>query len=246
MKTNILMMSLALALFSCDKKEITRLQSKVDSLNTVIIESQRTEAALNEVGVMLDSIDASRHALHTKIVEGFSYADYVNRLRDINTSIKDSQKKLADLEKRLKDSKSSSLATINRLKRDLDLKSKEIVELQMDVVALREKNNTLVADVSEKEIIISSQEEVIKMKEADVASLVEQAQITDEKNRVMVADLYFAEAKALEDAAHRTQFAPRKKKETKREALEMYKLSFSLGNKDAEAKIQELEKVLSD
>ncbi len=245
MKTYILVLCLAVTLFSCNKKEITRLQTKVDSLNNVIIENKKTEATLNEVGIMLDSIDINRHALHTKMAEGFSYADYVNRLSDINMFIKGSQEKLAALEKNLKNTKSSSLATIHRLKADLDLKSKEIVELQMDVVALREKNTKLENTVNEKDITISMKDEVIKLKEADVTSLTEEMQANLEKNRVMVASLYFAEAKALEDAANRTQFAPHKKKETRKEALELYKLSFSLGNKDAEAKIQELEKKLS-
>jgi hypothetical protein len=99
--------------------------------------------------------------------------------------------------------------------------------------------------VSQKDSIVSSRDEVIKLKNANVASLQEQAQETNDKNRVKVAGLYFAEAQALETAANRTHFAPRKKKETRREALELYKLSFSLGNVDAEAKIQELEKKLS-
>ena len=67
----------------------------------------------------------------------------------------------------------------------------------------------------------------------------------NDQNRIKVANLYFAQAQALETAADRTKFAPRKKKETRREALELYKLSFSLGNTEAQAKIEELEKKLS-
>jgi hypothetical protein len=59
------------------------------------------------------------------------------------------------------------------------------------------------------------------------------------------ADLYFAQAQALETAAERTKFAPRKKKETRREALELYKLSLSLGKQEAQQKIEELEKEIS-
>jgi hypothetical protein len=66
----------------------------------------------------------------------------------------------------------------------------------------------------------------------------------NDQNRVKVASLYFSQAQALETAASRTKFAPRKRKATNREALELYKLSFSLGNQDAQAKIQELEKKL--
>jgi len=245
MRNYILVISVAAALFSCDKKEKAQLQIKIDSLSVALNESRKTEAAMNEVGVMLDSIDASRHLLHTKIVEGIAYADYVNRLKSINTQIKESRVKLASLERNLASSKSASLSTVRRLKSDLDLKSKEIVALQLDVVDLREKNNNLVNTVSQKDSVVSSKDEVIKLKNANVASLQDQAQEANEKNRIKVAGLYFAEAQALETAANRTHFAPRKKKETRREALELYKLSFSLGNVDAEAKIQELEKKLS-
>ena len=67
----------------------------------------------------------------------------------------------------------------------------------------------------------------------------------EDQNRIKVAGLYFSQAQALETAANRTKFAPRKKKATRLEALELYKLSYSLGNVDAHAKIQELEKKLS-
>jgi chromosome segregation ATPase len=245
MKTYILVFSAAAAFFSCGTKERTQLQSKVDSLSFALNESQKAETAMNEVGVMLDSIDANRHALRANIIEGISYADYISRLKEINTHIKESQAKLATLEKNLKNSNGTSAATIRRLKTDLDARSQEIVALQMDVVNLREQNKTLFANVNQKDSIISSKDEVIKLKNSDVASLEGLVQDINDQNRIKVANLYFAQAQALEVAAKRTKFAPRKKKETRREALELYKLSFSLGNVEAEAKIQELEKELS-
>ena len=245
MKPYILVFGTAAALFSCGTKERTHLQLKVDSLSYALNESKKAEVAMNEVGVMLDSIDANRHALRSKIVEGISYADYISRLKDINTHIKDSQAKLVALEKDLKNSKGASSATIRRLKTDLEARSKEIVGLQMDVVNLREQNKTLFTNVNQRDSIISSKDEVIKLKKADVASLEGLVQDINDQNRIKVANLYFAQAQALETAANRTKFAPRKKKETRREALELYKLSFSLGNAEAQAKIEELEKKLS-
>ena len=245
MKTYLFVFGAAAALFSCGTKERAQLQLKVDSLSYALNESKKTELAMNEVGVMLDSIDANRHALRTKIVEGISYADYISRLKEINTHIKDSQAKLVAMENNLKNTKGVSSATIRRLKTDLEARSQEIVALQMDVVNLREQNKSLFANVNQKDSIISSKDEVIKMKQADVASLEGLVQDINDQNRIKVANLYFAQAQALETAANRTKFAPRKKKETRREALELYKLSYSLGNTNAEAKIQELEKKLS-
>ena len=245
MKTYIIAFALAATFFACDTKEKEHLQLKVDSLNNALVESKKTELAMNEVGVLLDSIDASRHVLHVNIVEGITYADYINRLNEINRHIKDSQAKIILLEDRLKGSKATSLATINRLKADLEMKSKEIVALQLDVINLREKNGSLTASLSQRDSMISSQNEVIKLKTGNVSALEGLVKDINDQNRIKVAGLYFAQAQALETAADRTKFAPRKKKETRREALELYRLADSLGNLEARAKIQELEKKLS-
>lgn len=238
-------MGVAVSLFSCDTKEKTQLQGRVDSLSYALQESKKSEAVLDEVGIMLDSIDVSRHALRTNMIEGISYADYISRLESINTNIKNSQTKIASLEKSLKSSKYTSSAAIRRLKTDLDARSKEIVALQMDVVNLREQNSKLAINIVHKDSLLSSRDEMIKMKNADVASLEGLVQDINDKNRIKVAGLYYAQAEALEVAAKRTKFAPRKKKETKREALELYKLSYSLGNADALIRIEALEKDLS-
>lgn len=58
------------------------------------------------------------------------------------------------------------------------------------------------------------------------------------------ADSYYARGAAIEEAANRTKLAPRKKKDTLREALELYKKAQSLGNTNAQAKIDEIEKKL--
>jgi hypothetical protein len=245
MKIYILAFGAAAALFSCDTKERTQLQTRVDSLSYALNESKKSEATMNEVGIMLDSIDANRHALRSTIVEGISYADYITRLKDINTHIKESQEKLATLESKLKNTNGVSSATVRRLKADLDSRSKEIVTLQMDVINLREQNKNLFGNLSQKDSVISSKDEVIKLKNADVASLEGLVQDINDQNRIKVANLYFAQAQALEVAAKRTKFAPKRKKETKREALELYKLAFSMGNVEAQAKIEELEKDLS-
>ncbi|HEV8515318.1 MAG TPA: hypothetical protein VGQ59_18675 [Cyclobacteriaceae bacterium] len=244
MKTYILAVALAATLFGCDTKE-KALQLKVDSLNNALAESRKTELAMNEVGVILDSIDMNRHVLRLKIVEGISYADYVKRLKAINTHIKESQTKIALLENRAKGSHRISLAMINRLKSDIESKSKEIVALQLEVINLRDQNGSLIASINQKDSTISSQREVIKLRSGNVSALEALVKDINDQNRIKVAGLYFAQAKALETAADRTKFAPRKKKETRREALELYKLSYSLGNDAAQVKIQELEKKLS-
>ena len=245
MKKYILGFAIVVVLFGCDTKEKEALQSKVDSLNVQLIASKQVEESMNEVGVLIDSIDASRKSMHVSMVEGSSYAHYVSRLKDINTYVKQTEAKLDALEKSSKNSSKASARAIRGYKADLAKQSAEILELQLRLAQQQDQSMKLWVRINEKDSILSMRDQVIKMNESDIASLEKLFNDTQLENKTTVSNLYFAQAQALETAANRTQFAPRKKKETRREALELYKLSLSLGNTEAQKKIDELEKKLS-
>jgi len=229
-------------LWSCDTQEKTRLRAQVDSLQTELQVSQQTAQSLEEVGALIDSIDASRQLLRTDVVEGTSYKDYSSRLRSINNHIKETQNKIAELEKSIKSTKSGSSATIRRMKADLALSTQQIAALEQEVERMRGENQNLTASVNQKDSLLTTSAETIKMREQDVANLETKVEEINTQAKMTQADMYFAQAQALETAADRTKFAPRKKKETQREALELYKLSYSLGKSEAQNKIDELEK----
>ena len=63
-------------------------------------------------------------------------------------------------------------------------------------------------------------------------------------SKVNEADAYFKQAQAVEETAKRTKFAPRKKKRTRQEALELYKMALFLGKEEAQPRIAALEKKL--
>jgi hypothetical protein len=216
----------------------------VDSLSAELQASKQVEATMSEIGVLIDSIDANRKALRTEMVEGTSYSDYIKRLKDINTHITETKNKVAELEKNVKSAKSSSAVALKRLKSDLELRSQELLALQSEIENMRAENRKLASDITVKDSTLTSRDEVIKLREQDISSLESLVKDINEQTKVKVANLYYAQAQALETAAQRTHFAPKKKKETKREALELYKLSLSLGKTEAEARIAELEKDL--
>jgi hypothetical protein len=241
----ILAVPVVAMLWGCDKKEKEALQSQNDSLRTELEASQMTAMTLQEIGVLIDSIDANRQLLRTDVVEGTSYTDYKTRLLDINNHIRQTQAKIEELEKSLKTSKSSFAVTIKRLKADLELSTQQITALQGEVEKMRTENTQLATTVNERDSVINDNLQTIKMREQDVASLEAKVEEVNAASKASQADLYYAQAEALEEAAARTKFAPKKKKETQREALELYKLSLSLGKSDAQPKIDELEKELS-
>ncbi len=245
MKKYILGLAIIVALSSCENKEKIALQHKVDSLSVQLSASREVENSMNEVGVLIDSIDASRKSLQLNMLEGNNYANYVARLNDINEYVKQTEAKLAALEKSSKNASKASASSIRRLKADLEKRSVEIIELQLQIAKLRDENLAACTKVNEKDSILSMRDQQIVLKESDIASLEKLFNDTQAENKATVANLYFEQAKDLEEMADRTQFAPRKKKEARLEALELYKLSLSLGNEKAQKRIQELEKKLS-
>lgn len=63
------------SMMSCDNKEKLALQQKVDSLNVQLANNEALERNMNEVGILIDSIDANRKSLELNMVEGKSNTD---------------------------------------------------------------------------------------------------------------------------------------------------------------------------
>lgn len=232
-------------LSSCGTQERKKLQAHVDSLTVELKSNQEAMATLQEVGVLLDSIDANRAMLRADMVEGTTHLNYANRLKNINRYVSETESKIASLEGSLKKSNSSSngyRSTINHLKAELENANKQLAVLQEEAMQLRNEKGVLIAQVSEKDSTLSERAEYIKVKENELAVKEAQARDMSEQTRIEKANLYYGQAQALETAANRTKFAPRKKKATRREAIELYKIALSLGKTEAQERIDKLEK----
>jgi uncharacterized protein YhaN len=230
---------------ACTTNDKAELQSKVDSLQIELETSQRMAQTLQDVGILMDSIDANRQLLRINMVEGTTYDNYTSRMNDLNNYVRETEKKISDLEKDLKKSRSSSAAfaaTIKKLKADLENKSKEITLLQEQVERYRNENQNLVQTISLQESELNEKEELIRAKEQELALIEARIQELMISAKVSEADSYYARGEAIEEAANRTKLAPKKRKETYKEALELYRKSLSLGKQEAQRKIAELEK----
>ena len=235
---------LAALVWSCDVREREMLTSKVDSLQVELMTSQKNVETLQEIGALIDSIDASREMLRTNTVEGTSFSDYKVKLDEINKYIKETRSKIEELENSIQKNASQYTASLNRLKKELEQSSLQVAALQSEVDRMRSQNQELVASLTEKENLITNQVETIKLRDENIFALETKIADINLASKTSQADLYFAQAQALEVAADRTKFAPKKKKETQREALELYRMSHSLGKLDAQDKINQLEKDL--
>lgn len=237
--------SAAVALAACNGGEKDKLRTQVDSLRVELEAREQFVKTLTDVGELMDSIDANRQLLRVNMMEGTSYNDYTSRMRDINNYVKDTQRKIDDLEKALKKSKgnaNSYSATIKKLRADLEEKNKEITLLQEKVAELGNQNENMKITIDLQEAELSDKEAQIVAKEQELALIEARIQELMVQSKMTEADAYFARAQAVEEAANRTKLAPRKKKETLKEALELYKKAQSLGNDQAAARIADLEK----
>lgn len=245
MLKNLIIIAFAgVALAGCGGQS-DKLQSQVDSLRAELQTSQQFSQTLQEVGTLMDSIDANRQLLRVNMVEGTTYADYTSRMKDINNYVKDTQRKIEDLEKSLKKSKgnvNAYAATIKKLKAELESKNEEISKLQELVANMTDENKNLITTIGLQEAELNDKSAQIEAKKQELALLEEKIQQVQLQSKISEADSYFARAQAIEEAGNRTKLAPKKKKETYREAIELYKKALSLGKSDAQAKIDELEK----
>lgn len=234
-------------LLSCDSGGSERLQVRIDSLEQELEKSYQTSQTLVEVGVLLDSIDATRRLLRVNLVEGTAYGDFTGRMEELNRYIASTEEKITTLERSLTASNmwAQNLSkTVSHLKAELMRKTDEIAFLEEQVEQYRKENENLMITVNLQDAEIADKQEQIDARNQELAFIEARVQELLIQAKVSEADAYYTRAEAIEIAAERTRLAPRKRRETLREALELYRKAHSLGNSNAEAKIAELEERL--
>lgn len=247
MKKLLIVVSIGALFASCGGAENAKLKTQLDSLQNELQVSQQMAQTLQEVGTMMDSIDASRQVLRVNMVEGTTYSAYTSRMKDLNNYVKETQSKIGDLEKSLKKSKANNnafAATVKKLKADLEQKNGEIAALNQRVQDLGSQNENMKITIDLQEAELNDKQSQIETKQQELALIEAKIQELMIQGKMSEADSYFARGQAVEEAANRTKLAPRKKKDTLKEALELYKKALSLGNDKAQAKVNELEKRL--
>jgi hypothetical protein len=246
MRTRIFfMLSIVGLLWSCDQKQKELAKRTADSLRTELDANHKLTESMVEIGALLDSIDASRKMLRVRMMEGTNYETFAGRMRDINEYVRKAESKIKELEAGARKYDHNDVAytrAIKKLKGDLDIRNHELDALKEQVNVYKNQNENLVSTVGLQKAEIEDKLNQINLKQADITKLQEQVNQLLVKSTVDQGDAYFAQAKAVEEAAKRTHFAPRKKKNSQKEAIELYKLALNFGKDEAQSRIAALEK----
>lgn len=245
LKFTILFMTVGLLFYQCDaRKEEVSLARSVDSLTNELETSQKAIVTLQQIGILMDSIDANRFLLRVSMLEGTPYSDYVSRMREINNYVKKTQTRISELEYKLSTSKnlSSYTGTIRKLRHDLQKRNSELTALQDLVSRYRNKSDSLVLTIALQKAALDDNLKQLERKEVEIAGLEKELKRHQSLSKSIEAEAYYSRAQAVEETANRTKFAPRKKRKSRMEALALYKKAALCGKIEARAKITELQK----
>ncbi|WPP52575.1 hypothetical protein [Catalinimonas niigatensis] len=234
---------LSASLFSCEvKQENNPLKAQLDSLQLELQHSQKAARTLEQVGILMDSIDAARKYVAINL-ETDPNESYTRRMESIKGYIAETQERIGELEKSLQTSQSVNqtyAGTIKKLKKEISSKNEELAILQQQIEGLVADKDSLVTTVAmkEEEIIqktaeIMAQSEELAKAEAHIQEMIIKQQISE-------ADAYYARGEAVEEVAKRTQLARKKKQASYKEAISLYEKSYALGRTDAKKKIEGL------
>jgi chromosome segregation ATPase len=236
MKYAIILFPFVLML-GCTSKETETLRTENDSLRAALSTNREVMATLQEVGSMIDSIDASRKLLKISMLEGTTKQDYTARLQAIHEHVMKSGQKIEALEQSLKSATQMEgfyLDMIGTLKNELEIRLQEIYSLEKVNQELEAKVKVQEGDLHESLLELEKKKQELARQELAVDQLVNKLKLSE-------AETNYAKGSALEATANRIKLAPAKKKATLREAVGYYRKAADLGKKEAFAKLKALE-----
>lgn len=221
-----------IVLFSsaCDSKKIGELRSENDSLLQEIEYRNNILIAMNEVNDIADSI----LNMHGEGMNDHQYQRYLERIQYLHGVLMVSKQKLGYLNEELGKSKEEAGAynlMVMALQDEVSLRDDEISGQQKEIHGAKRAYQK---NISELEKAVAQKDKELMLLQSAI----------EEIKRLNAAESFFVKAQRIEEKARKIIFAPRKKKESYREALELYQRSYLLGKVEAGARIQALKKLI--
>jgi chromosome segregation ATPase len=244
LKYVVIIVVIGLSVSGCNSKRIAELEAQNDSLRNEIKAKSFMSAGMREVNSLLDSIDINRNLLRSELKNVESAEELASRLKEINNYVKRSEEKIATIEALLRSSRNEAYAytmMVDALKGEVVIRDGEVIHLTSVVTDYQSANQNLLDSVKYHEGKVTDMHLSISEKQQQLALLESKVHTLESDFRMTEAEVYYARARLLEEAARRTRLAPQKRKQTFTEALELYRKAYSLGKEEAKVNIQLLE-----
>lgn len=231
---------IGLFLVSCSSGELSRLRSENAQLRNALQEYQPEITAMHTMNAWLDSIDVNRHSFRDHRNTTLASHTVSSRLRGVNRYVITSQERLERAEEALRQSEqtvSGCQMMIDALRSEVGIRNEEIKDLKESLSIYQRSHISLTHNTAARQDSLAGLREDLLLLQAKVDGLVTHLRLKE-------GDAMYAKARAVQEAVQRSKATSSQKREAYREALEVYKKAFSLGNQEAAESIQELEWML--
>ncbi len=229
-----------LVLFSgCNKsvkQDNSRLLVSLDSMLLALDEYSYAVSLLDQVGIYLDSIETNSKWIKFDLETGISEDNYVQRMKNLNSYLQKAEWTVGELEGQ----RNTYSSQVQRLKKEIVEKDQGLHDLQLSVAKYQNENSELqgLLTISEEDQLDAQLDtdkisRELEQSKIEIQNLLAEVQLTK-------AESCYAQGEGMEEIARRTQFAPRRKKQSLNNALQFFQQSSELGYEPAKPKVVEL------
>jgi chromosome segregation ATPase len=218
------------------KKENSRLEGRLDSMKLALEENAYAVGLLGQVGLYLDSIEAKREWIKFDLETVVDKNNYVLRLKNLDSYLQKADWTVNELENQ----RYTYISQVKRLKKEIEKNDQAIEDLKLGLTQYKDENFELkgLLDLSEEE----KSDTQIELDQTSIELQKSKSEIQNlsAKIETMQAESYYALGEGMEEIARRTQFAPKRKKQSLNDALGFFEQSSNLGYEPAKAKVNAL------
>ncbi len=231
---------MGLAIAGCKKQQYSQLKKENDSLKTEIMARHQTMIMLRNAEMILDTIELNMRQHEDQ-------SEFLPRLQSVYTYVKESEENILRMQRELQASRyeaNAYLMMVDALKGELGVRIDKSDIMGDSVGGYASSNAELTANLSMQEQLILDLKKDIERKHQQLNKLEQDVVDLEASIDISDAEREYARAQRVELIGRKMLLSPQKKRETMREALEIYKKAYILGKKEARENIAILEEAL--